>query len=623
MKIVFATLHVRPSNQSIPLAAGCLAAALPPKLREQAVLYDFFPGESPTEIAATLVQAAPQLVCIPLYSWNRQVMVGVARLLRQALPAALLVAGGPEATAAPEALLAADGFQLLVRGEGEAALAELCRGLAAGEPPAALPGLSLLTPDGIIHGPERTPALPTELPSPWLTGVLRPTEGGGILWETARGCPFACDYCYDGRGTSGVRHFPAERLQAELRLFARSGASQVWVLDSSFNVPAERGRALLELARREAPHLQLHLEAKAEFLDRSTARLLGRQPCSVQLGLQSFDHKVLRHIHRRFDPQVFRERVDLLSQAGATFGFDLIYGLPGDNYQGFAASLEQALALRPNHLDLFPLALLPGTTLHQRRAEFGLQADPDPPYLLQSSTSMSAAAMEQCRHLAAATDLFYNLGRAVAFFPSLLQATGLAAVAFLEQFATWLLTSQGVSAAELATAELWPAERVAPLQEEFVSARLAACGRGELWPAAQDLLRYHYHYAETLLGAETLPANPEELRGRDLWTTSWRTAPTLRLVPFHYEILDLQELAEPDLQQITELFRPVGSTGLFLRRGSEVLCESLEEAFLTLLRGSNGRQSPETIYAGSISRGEGEEIVEFAVAEGLLLPPEG
>lgn len=621
MTIVIATLHVRPSAQAVPLAAGCLAAALPSELRDQTLLREFYPDHSAAEIAAALVNITPRLICMPLYSWNHSVMVAAARLLRQVLPDTLLIAGGPEATAAPEQLLGEGAFHALIRGEGEATFDELCRELAAGNPLAPLPGLSLVTAAGVAHGPDREPAAAEDLPSPWLSGVLQPAAGGGVLWETARGCPFACDYCYDGGGSRGVRPLPTERLRGELQLFARWGVSQVWVLDSTFNFPAKRGRDLLEMVRREAPHLHLHLEAKAEFLDRPTARLLSRQPCSVQLGLQSFNPEILHHIHRNFDPQSFRSKVGLLNQEGVTFGFDLIYGLPGDDFDGFATSLEAALELRPNHLDLFQLAVLPGTSLYRRREKFGLSADPHPPYLLRSSASMSTTDLARCRRLAAAADLFYNLGRAVAFFPGLLQAIGRKPVQFFEDFAAWLAESKEIGLEELENPELFPPARVFSLQEEFLAAALKSRGREELWPAAQDLLRYHFHHAETLLGAETLPATPEEVWGRDLWNSPWRTAPTLRLIPFHYEILDLQELAEPNLEQITRLFRPVGSVGLFLRRGNEVWCESLEEDFLTLLRASDGSQTPREIFAGSISRGEGEEIVEFAVAEGLLLPP--
>ncbi len=81
-------------------------------------------------------------------------------------------------------------------------------------------------------------------------------------------------------------------------------------------------------------------------------------------------------------------------------------------------------------------------------------------------------------------------------------------------------------------------------------------------------------------------------------------------------------MGEAELEEIAGLFRPIGSVAVFLRRGDQVLCESLEEDFLKLLRGCNGQRSPAAIFAGAVTRVEGEEIVRFALAEGFLIPAE-
>jgi hypothetical protein len=78
-------------------------------------------------------------------------------------------------------------------------------------------------------------------------------------------------------------------------------------------------------------------------------------------------------------------------------------------------------------------------------------------------------------------------------------------------------------------------------------------------------------------------------------------------------------MGEVELEQIAAMFRPVGSVAVFLRRGGQVLCESLEEDFLKLLEGCTGEKSAEKIFAGSVMRAEGEEIVRFALAEGFLV----
>ncbi len=622
MKIVLPTLHVRRSPQAVPLAAACLAAALPAPLRDQATLLDFFPPAAEEEMLEEILACRPDLVAFPLYVWNRTALLALARRLRRELPALRLVAGGPEATADPAGVLAEGALDGVVRGEGEIAFARLAEQLSRGEEPSGLPGLSWQTPRGMVAGPDSPPAEPEELPSPWLSGVLAPAAGGGVLWETSRGCPFGCDFCYEAKGSRVGRHLPAARLEAELELFVRSQVSQIWILDPTFNFPPERGKELLRLLAARAPHIHIHLEAKADFLDRDAVRLLNRLHCSVQLGYQSGRPEVLRLLHRSHDPELFARKVHLLNAEGVTFGLDLIYGLPGDDYAGFCTSLDTALAFTPNSIDLFPLAVLPGTPLYRRSQEFGLRAQAVPPYQILESATYSAADLARSRRLAAAADLFYNIGRAVAVFPALLRATGRKPATFLEGFADWVTESAGIAEEKLLQPESWRPRDILPLQEGYTERLLRAAGRADLLPAASDLLRYHYHYAETLLGEETVPPG-EALTRRDLWDTPWRLAPQTRLVPFTYEVLDLQETGDVDLEELAAMFRPVGSVALFLRRGEQVFCESLEETFLRLLQGSDGQRTPREIFAGSVSRREGEEIVEFAVSEGFLLPGEG
>jgi tRNA A37 methylthiotransferase MiaB len=618
LKIVFATLHAQNSPQAVSLAAGCLAATLPERVRACVRILDFFPGDKSAEATQQIVADSPRVAAFPLYAWNRAAVLDLSRKLKETHPSIYLVAGGPEANTDPEGLLAEGGFDAVFRGEGESSFRELIERLEGGRETAQTPGTTVKTASGPVSGPDRS--TPEDLKiSPWLTGVLKPSAG--VLWETSRGCPFTCDYCYDGRGTQGVRVVPSERLEAELDLFVRSGVAQAWILDSTFNYPPERGKEILRLITRKAPQLHYHLEAKAEFLDQETVHLLSRLRCSVQIGLQSARPEVLRNIHRTLDLSLFSRKIHLLQSEGIVFGFDLIYGLPGDDYAGFRGSLQTALDLAPNHVEIFPLAVLPGTALYRRRDEFGIRAQEHPPYRVLENATCSAAELERCRHLAAAADIFYNIGRAVAFFPALLRATGLAAAEFLEQFSAWACGPGGVGPERCATAEGWNPAEVYDLQERFVTVLLKERGREDLLPAALDLMRFHFHYAETLMGEETVPRRKGR-SGRSAWERRWRMAPNARLVSFAYELLDLQEIGEADLEEFTALFRPVGSTALFLRRGDQVICESLEEDFLKLLQGSNGERTPGQIFGGSIGRREGEEIVEFAVDEGFLIPAE-
>jgi radical SAM superfamily enzyme YgiQ (UPF0313 family) len=623
MKIVFCTLHVRRSSQAVSLAAGCLAAALPTELRKICLLVDGLPEQPDREILAGILAAKPQLVAFPVYVWNRLRVIRLVRQLHEQQPQLYLVAGGPEATGDPAGLAAAAPWTAVVHGEGEAAFAKLVETLAGGLPQDALPGVTLMLASGPLTGESYCPYDLDSALSPWLTGTLRAQPSGGVLWEVTRGCAFSCDYCFEARGHGGVRCIGRQRLEEELELFARTGVSQVWVLDSTFNYPPERGISLLELLLEKAPELHYHLEAKADFIDRHTARLLGELNCSVQLGLQSIHEHVLKTIHRPLDLEILAEKIHLLAAEEVVFGFDLIYGLPQDNYAGFRDSLDTVLSFAPNHVHIFPLALLPGTRLAQQRDRYGIEAQDVPPYELLSSSNWTVEELELCRRLAATVDLFYNTGRAVAFFPAILQALQTRPSELFEAFFQWAQQQPGIDYGSLMLASNWSAKDAYRLLQGYLCDQLRKTGQGHLVSVFLDLLCYHFHYAETLLGEELLPPADAKTLRANLWETPWQRSDKCRLVPFAYEILDLLELEEMQLEEIATLFRPVGSVALFMRRDNEVFCESLSEEMLRLLKHSNGRISPKDIFAGSLSQATGEELVQFAVLEGLLLESSG
>ncbi|MBW2503600.1 MAG: DUF4080 domain-containing protein [Deltaproteobacteria bacterium] len=621
MKIVLPSLHVRRSAQAIPLSAGCLVAALPARYREESILLNFYPEDSDDDILKAILGEQPQMVAFSVYSWNHQRVASLAKQLRQAVPSLLLVAGGPEVTGNPSAFVSEARWDALVHGEGEQAFATIVSTFSGRHDPEPIRGVTWHPGDHVSFAKADHPADINRFLSPWLSGVLKPSEEGGVLWEVARGCAFGCDYCFESRGLEGVRTFDQKRLIAELELFKKLGVSQVWVLDSTFNYPPERGIGLLELLIRYAPDLHYHLEAKTDYVDRHTASLLSQLSCSVQLGVQSMQKQVLKTVHRPLDLAQLKESVHLLEAFQVTFGFDLIYGLPNDNYLGFTQSLDETLSYSPNHVHIFPLSVLPGTRLARQAKQYNLVWQNHPPYEIRSSMTWSPEDLDHAKLLAAIVDLFYNTGRAVAFFPTLIHTLNISPTAFFEGFIRWAIAQPDIDKDLLLNTDYWSAADVYRLQQGYLEACLRQAGMGYLVSAVLDLLCYHFHYAETLLGEE-LPPGPEAFLSEvDCWEVPWQRARQIQMVPFAYEIFDLLEMEELELKEFASLFRPVGSVAIFWRRNNDVVCESLGEDFLRLLKNCDGLRTPKEIFAGSVPAETGREMVEFAVVEGLLQPP--
>ncbi len=496
--LALAVLHVERSLETIPLGAGCVLASLRTDPRLSGTVKSFIVEDEVAvdaeEFASTLLGKSVDFVGFSLFSWNRKKVELVCAILRKRRPGLVLFAGGPEATAEAENLAARKTFDFIVAGEGEFLTAEaIARLILGGEMP----------PPILKSGTKGKIGLES-LVSPWLSGALNPRAyGGGALWEVSRGCPYSCAYCFEDKGEKGVRHYSLARLAAELELFARSGVAQIFVLDPTFNISKSRTMELLAMFRAVAPGMRWKFELRAELLDREEARLFGRLDCSVQIGLQSADPEVLARVNRTIDRVDFRRRLAMLDAAGVPFGLDLIYGLPGDTLSGFRDSLDFALSLAPNHLDIFPLAVLPGTELADRAGEYRLVVDPEAPHLAISGPGFPRGDMEKAAELAEACAVFYSRGRAVSWFSQACASTGMRASALLGDFTVYLKKRGIVGSVAGATSEFMKPSEIEALQVEYLSELLRIRGREKLVPAMKDLVTLNGAWTRALFERES------------------------------------------------------------------------------------------------------------------------
>ncbi len=88
----------------------------------------------------------------------------------------------------------------------------------------------------------------------------------------------------------------------------------------------------------------------------------------VSMGVQSFEDNILRAIGRRHNASQVAQAMGNLHAAGITnVSIDLIYGLPGQTLESWTRTVEQAIALSPQHISAYGLTYEPGTRLwHQR-----------------------------------------------------------------------------------------------------------------------------------------------------------------------------------------------------------------------------------------------------------------
>lgn len=127
-----------------------------------------------------------------------------------------------------------------------------------------------------------------------------------------------------------------------------------------------------------APDCEITCEANPGTVDRAKfqhLRSLGVNRLS--LGVQSFQPDELTFLGRIHDVVDVTRGVDAARAAGFdNINLDFIFGLPNQRRAAWSSTLDQALALEPEHLSLYSLIVEPNTPLHQWVAS-GRVAAPD------------------------------------------------------------------------------------------------------------------------------------------------------------------------------------------------------------------------------------------------------
>jgi oxygen-independent coproporphyrinogen-3 oxidase len=201
-------------------------------------------------------------------------------------------------------------------------------------------------------------------------------------------CRSRCSYCDFATGLYNAD-------AAERYVCALVGEIELWqVVEPAENVdtiyfgggtpsllsPGQLETILSAVRRRftVAPDAEVTMEINPGTITADTLaafRSLGVNRASF--GVQTFDDSELARLGRSHSAADARRTFQLLRNAGfANVSFDLIAGLPGQTMAGWRSNLDEAFALRPEHLSFYLLEVHQGTPL-ANHIKTGLQPKPD------------------------------------------------------------------------------------------------------------------------------------------------------------------------------------------------------------------------------------------------------
>ncbi|MCD6289615.1 MAG: radical SAM family heme chaperone HemW [Anaerolineae bacterium] len=194
-------------------------------------------------------------------------------------------------------------------------------------------------------------------------------------------CQRKCPYC-DFNSYAGMEYLFAPFTAALVTEITRAG--DAWghpVVDTLFLgggtptvLPVEHLSRILSACRSSfpiAPEAEITCEANPGTVDQ--AKFVGLREIGVNrlsIGIQSFQDNELHILGRIHDAKQAKAAFCAARSAGFTnINLDLIYGLPSQTRETWVSTLNQAIALDPEHLSLYALTVEPGTPFARWVAE--------------------------------------------------------------------------------------------------------------------------------------------------------------------------------------------------------------------------------------------------------------
>ena len=387
-------------------------------LAANTVLREFTIQKPPQSVVDELVLLKPQIVGLGVYIWNVDATTELVRLMKAQHPHIKVVLGGPEVSYEHQEQAIVAMADHVITGWGDVSFPKLCLALLHGPKPLMK----------IIAG-EQPPLTEIELPyAHFSPGDL----AHRLLYvEASRGCPFKCEFCLSSLDQTAWA-YDLDRILGELHQLYERGARHFKFVDRTFNLKTETSIQILQFfldrlpQTAQEPALFVHFEVIPDHLPDALKAQIALFPPGVlqfEVGIQSFNPQVQQRISRKQNNAKTEANLQwLLEHSHVHIHADLIWGLPGETLESLAAGFDRLYALGPHEIQLGLLKRLRGTPIARHTAEWAMEYDPKPPYVVRQTRTLSAETIERLDRMARYWDRVANSGRFTRALPLLMQS---------------------------------------------------------------------------------------------------------------------------------------------------------------------------------------------------------
>jgi anaerobic magnesium-protoporphyrin IX monomethyl ester cyclase len=322
------------------------------------------------------------IVGISAANFGLEDITAIAEAAKKADAKRLVVLGGPISWSySPEYLFEAmPNIDYIVFGEGERTFVEFLESLYNGKENLLyrIPGLLYRNDTRSQQEKIRPKISAREFPVPnW--GIIDRSKMIRLLpVETARGCPYKCQFCSERTYWDTVRYKDADAIVAEIKSNIKNFGTTVFrIADSCFSAPVKRCRALCkrlasEFTCNEA--IRWSSFARVDNLqDIATLKDMKDAGCvALDIGMESGDAQVLKNMNKGYSPEMIIRAVTNAKTAGIFTHCNVVVGFPGESKKSISNTIDILNSAKPDsyHCMLFDVA--PNTLISKNASRYNL-----------------------------------------------------------------------------------------------------------------------------------------------------------------------------------------------------------------------------------------------------------
>lgn len=358
-----------------PLGLICIAGGLEQAGHECLIVDLRIDGEE--QGLADCQRFAPDVVGLQCnFTTERFRSLRLARRVRAMFPESFIVLGGHDASREPE-WFTDPAFDAIAVGDGEEILPPLLAALDAGRPLESVPGLVLnrggkQTATG--HAPARRELDTLPMPARHLIARYAPHYYINFrkplaLMETARGCPFKCNFCSVWKfHESTFREKSPERVVAELRAIA---APNIFITDDIFWMDVRRGEEMARALKAAGIKKYFTVQTRTDIICKFPHLIEMWKDCgslAIFLGLEAVTDEGLKNVNKKNTASNNERAIGILKDLGVGFTPNFIVD-PAWEREDFVRLKEWISRVGAYNSGFSVLTPLPGTDLWEHAAK--------------------------------------------------------------------------------------------------------------------------------------------------------------------------------------------------------------------------------------------------------------